>query len=406
MRDDEKLRELMLRYLEGALPPAELEKLNRAVTADPAARRELAEMMLQETLLSRIGKETDVDELRGAQKRVSSFNTTTRILQIQRKQESRRTYWLAAASASVVLFTLTLLLAVKSLQSPEPRLERTVATAPESSPVPLPEPAPEPEIPRLPAPAPVVEATPDPAPVSPAPKLAPAPQAKQPAVKNPDVPAARPADPAVAPAPQPANAQPLLNPTDKAPIDPAGRYGDTSLAKIERVQGEVIVLAGAVRKTAKAGQDLLWGQGVETVGANASAVIRYADGTRVELAPRTAIWESSERPAAKGAETAKRLRVGGGTLIADVARQAANRPMILFSTHGEAKILGTSFKLSVEAESMRLEMKEGKIQVTRKDDKATADVGAGFYVVVGKGIPLDVKPIPALDGVHRDSRSK
>jgi ferric-dicitrate binding protein FerR (iron transport regulator) len=74
---------------------------------------------------------------------------------------------------------------------------------------------------------------------------------------------------------------------------------------------------------------------------------------------------------------------------------------MLFSIHGEAKILGTSFKLVVDADSMRLDLKEGRIQVTRREDRATADVGAGFYVVIAKGIPLEVKPIPAAD---RDSR--
>jgi len=102
MKTDEKLRELMLRYLDGAIPPSDLEQLNRAVESDPAARRDLAELMLQETLLNRLGQETGVFELEeGAAKTSSRFNTTTRILQIHRKQESRRTFWTTAASAAV-----------------------------------------------------------------------------------------------------------------------------------------------------------------------------------------------------------------------------------------------------------------------------------------------------------------
>jgi ferric-dicitrate binding protein FerR (iron transport regulator) len=194
---------------------------------------------------------------------------------------------------------------------------------------------------------------------------------------------------------------------DRPPIDPAGRYWETSIAKIEKVQGgEVVILAGAVRKPAKVGQDVLWGQGLETVGPNATVVLRYADGTRVELAPRTTLWDSSDRPATRGAESAKRLRVGTGTVTADVARQAAGRPMILMSTHGEAKVVGTSFKLVVEPEAMRLEMKEGKIQVTRKDDQGTADVVAGYYVIVGKGFSLEPKALPFVEGTNRNSRTK
>jgi len=412
MRNEEKLREMMLRYLEGAVPAADLEQLNRAVETDPAARRELAEMMLQETLLNRIGQEAGVFELQDAKPataRSTTFNTTTRILQIQRTQESNRTRWMAAASAAAILFAFTLLLAVKALQPAEPNAGRiAVAPADNSRPA-QPEAAPSIEIPRSPGAPVVAEPRPESTPaVASAPVVTPPPKPRlvetrkdRPAVPVPALP-----DPAIPAPSQPANVTPVIPQPDRPPIDPAGRYWETSIAKIERVVGEVVVLSGAVRKPAKAGQEILWGQGLETVSVNATVVIRYTDGTRVELAPRTAVWESSDRPTARGTEGPKRLRIGAGTVTADVAKQAPGRPMILTTAHGEAKILGTIFKLVVEPESMRLEMKEGKIQVTRKDDQATADVGAGFYVVVGKGIPLEVKALPAADGVNRNSRTK
>jgi len=85
MRREEKLRETMLRYLEGSLPAEEVEKLNQAVEYDWAARREMAELMLQETLLCRVGQEAEFFELdapkvKVERKTTSRYNTTTRIM--------------------------------------------------------------------------------------------------------------------------------------------------------------------------------------------------------------------------------------------------------------------------------------------------------------------------------------
>ncbi|RPH35811.1 MAG: hypothetical protein EHM91_16770, partial [Planctomycetota bacterium] len=76
MRREEKLRETMLRYLEGSLPAEEVEKLNQAVEYDWAARREMAELMLQETLLCRVGQETEFFELDAPKVKVERKTTS------------------------------------------------------------------------------------------------------------------------------------------------------------------------------------------------------------------------------------------------------------------------------------------------------------------------------------------
>ena len=57
------LRESMLRYLEGAAPEDEVERLSRLVRTDETARRELAGLVLQDLLLRRIAKEEEFLEL-------------------------------------------------------------------------------------------------------------------------------------------------------------------------------------------------------------------------------------------------------------------------------------------------------------------------------------------------------
>ena len=88
------------------------------------------------------------------------------------------------------------------------------------------------------------------------------------------------------------------------------------------------ILSGPVRAPAKVGQNLTWGQGLET-GRQGLVVIKYADGTRLQLGSGTVIWEASERPGTRGDEGPKRIHLTAGTLTADVAKQPAGRPMIL-----------------------------------------------------------------------------
>lgn len=400
--EEDRLRESMLEYLGGAVSPEDLERLNRAVERDPQARRDLAELMLQETLLYRVGQESQYFELDIPQRRPGSA-TTSRILKIRTRQESHRQMWIAATIAATVLFALSVLLAVNALNPQEAKTDAVVIVNRDASAPPAPEERP------APAPVEVKPGAPSPAPAvarKPAAKTPPAPRKPKPVeTKKTPVVTPEPIVPApdVQAAPAPAKVQPTL--PVRPPTEPVVRYWETVIAKIERAQGDVTILSGAVRLPTKAGQPLTWGQGLET-GAAGSAILKYADGTRVELGPRTVIWETSDRPAAKGEEGPKRIRVAAGAVTADVTKQAAGRAMVLMSAHGEARILGTSFKLIVELESMRLEMKEGKIQVTRKDDQAMVDVGAGFYVVVGKGLPLEVKPLPPPDPASRNSRSK
>jgi hypothetical protein len=45
--------------------------------------------------------------------------------------------------------------------------------------------------------------------------------------------------------------------------------------------------------------------------------------------------------------------------------------------------------------------------VTRKEDQASVDVGAGFYVVVAKGVALEPKPLPPpVETAPKGSRPK
>src|SRR6185436_1575373 len=89
----------------------------------------------------------------------------------------------------------------------------------------------------------------------------------------------------------------------------------------------------------------------------------------------------------------KRVSLKQGVLAAQVARQPAGEPMIFTTASAEARVLGTRLTLSVTPGSTRLEVREGKVRITRRDDGASVEVGADHFVTCGKGISLAPKPV-------------
>jgi ferric-dicitrate binding protein FerR (iron transport regulator) len=168
-----------------------------------------------------------------------------------------------------------------------------------------------------------------------------------------------------------------------------------TFARIERLQGDVVLLSGAARLPARVGLDLRWGQGLETSALGGVAVLKYPDGTRVELGPRTVIWDSSEKPTPKVPEGGlRRLRVMTGSLTAEVTSQPDGRSFVLSSSHAEARIPAGTLKTVTDPESMKFDLTQGKARVTRREDQIFVDLEPGQSVTVGRGLALDVKAIP------------
>jgi len=118
------------------------------------------------------------------------------------------------------------------------------------------------------------------------------------------------------------------------------------------------------------------GQGIEC-GPKGSAVALFADGSRVEIGPDTLIREVTDR---KG----KRVVVARGVVVVQAAKQPAAAPMVFATPHGEARVLGTAFRLEVGVQT-RLEVTEGKVRLTRTGGKG-ADVAAGSFAVAAPGV--------------------
>jgi hypothetical protein len=149
-------------------------------------------------------------------------------------------------------------------------------------------------------------------------------------------------------------------------------------AVLERWEGKVTV--GQVEP--KVGQALLSGFDLETADDQSVAVVRYLDGTRIEV-------RGSSRLQDLGDGAGRRVFVTG-VIASQIAPQPKDRPMIFVTPHGEAKVLGTSLRLVVDPDpkkGTRLEVEEGKVEFKNLAGK-TVLVESGHYAVAALNLTL------------------
>jgi len=331
MRDAEEWIPL---YLEGQIPAGEEAAFNAWLQSDPEHLELLAQQMdLHGSLKAKFQKE-------------ATPRPTGRVRMVRKARGTRRgpiwtgsRPWLwAAAGILAILTILPFLRQTGKTAKPKPEsMTRREAppTEPEAAPeAPMPEPVLPPEVPLIP--------------VVPPPK---------PEVVTPPPPSAPPPVPVVPP-PAPAK-------QDRTVV---------SMAELKDRKGDVLI----GKEPAKAG-GLSAGEGVTTLGKDASAAVVFPDGTRVELRGETEVRDLAP----------KRLFLSRGALEARVAKQAS--PLVFDTPQAEAKVLGTILRLQVDAKGTLLEVDEGKVRLTRTSDQKAVDVVAGTFALASE---LKAKPLP------------
>jgi hypothetical protein len=97
----------------------------------------------------------------------------------------------------------------------------------------------------------------------------------------------------------------------------------------------------------------------------------FSDSTSIDLGTDTRVKIVLE-------ENVRRLELLSGRLEAVVAHQAPGHSVKLTTSHAEVKVIGTRFSLRESDRFTRLEVQEGKVNMTRRQDGASLDVPAGM----------------------------
>lgn len=273
---------------------------------------------------------------------------------------------------------------------------------------PAPEPTPEPAITRKDSKPPLGEPVPVPRPEvarerSPErPLPLPEPKRTQPAAPRALPPA--PSEPPIRPeTPRPPTASaPDADPQPKPPAARPPRPATVAAVhlRVEKVEGQVFVLEHGKRTPAAAGRDLPAGLGLETGEKESSAVLAYPDGTRLEIGPGTTITEFADRNPGRGRKLVpgKRIVVAKGTVRAGVVRQPAGEPLHIAAPHGELRVLGTSFLLTVTPDPKGqtvVRVEEGKVRFSRAWDGRSVELTGGQFAVAAPDVELAPRAIAA-----------
>lgn len=148
--------------------------------------------------------------------------------------------------------------------------------------------------------------------------------------------------------------------------------GGPAVARIEAAAGAVKVLRAAggfaaVRDLALRPEDAV------EVGEGASASIRYADGTRLELEAGTALRF--------GGDDLLHLVLDRGGLAAGVTKQPEGRSMRIRTALAEATVHGTRFTMSAGPRASRVDVSEGRVRVAHTGRDSAVELAAGEFAL-------------------------
>ena len=181
------------------------------------------------------------------------------------------------------------------------------------------------------------------------------------------------------------------SPVVQAPLVPAPPVPDVplpaTLAVIEGESRDARIVRGPETRLLADGEALVAGDRIET-GSDGEADVRYADdATHLYVGPDSSVTMQQTAGA-------KRVYLNAGRVAASVAKQPEGRPMTFLMPHAKATVLGTRLTLTVDRESSRLDVSEGRVGIAKGADPSVV-VGAGEYAVASDWEALRVRKVEA-----------
>lgn len=164
------------------------------------------------------------------------------------------------------------------------------------------------------------------------------------------------------------------------------KVNEETLARLDGETTGVTVLRRGKSITPALAFGVKSGDQIETSANAVVAVVYPKETTRLELQPAAQLRVEQTNES-------KRLELLRGTLTAKIAPQPKGQPMIVTTPHAEARVMGTEFLLSVDAQSSRLEVLEGTVQFVNRDDGELVLVNGGFFATAAKGVEFAARSL-------------
>jgi formylglycine-generating enzyme required for sulfatase activity/tRNA A-37 threonylcarbamoyl transferase component Bud32 len=167
----------------------------------------------------------------------------------------------------------------------------------------------------------------------------------------------------------------------------------TGIVFLERLEGEVRITRGGNGRPASVGQMLAQGDAVDTGPWPSRGVLRFENGTEIEIEPDSRIGDLSF-------ESGKRLVVSKGTIRADLMKQSPDERMTFLTPDGEVSGTRSTFRIFIGSDpgqGTRIEVARGQTEV-RKPGGERVVIEGGSFAIAATGVELVAKPLAlALD---------
>jgi ferric-dicitrate binding protein FerR (iron transport regulator) len=168
------------------------------------------------------------------------------------------------------------------------------------------------------------------------------------------------------------------------------RPGEREWVSIEEVIGSAEVGEEGKASTIAVGQTVRAGSRIRLVGPESTAVLKFADDTRIVLVSDTEIEVEKLVP--------KTVRVVRGTLTADVQPQPTGQPLRITTPEAVLEVLGTQLSVNQNRAATQIGVAQGTVKVTRRTDGRTRTLGSGEQAFVTETHDFETrKPSPKLD---------
>lgn len=168
----------------------------------------------------------------------------------------------------------------------------------------------------------------------------------------------------------------------------------------EATVAELIEVSGPIQWTGDGGQvdttpkgsRRLSGGTLESLAPDASATIRFLDGTAMTISGQSTMTISAERQ--------KIVHLRRGSLSANVTPQPAGRPLVLVTPTAELQVESTRFRVSADASQTTLAVSDGRVRVERLTDGRRVHVPAAHGTVASLDVDQELRVLERAEATH------
>lgn len=170
---------------------------------------------------------------------------------------------------------------------------------------------------------------------------------------------------------------------------------EKQIAHIRAIENSGTLTREGNRSPLKNGKGLLAGDAIQ-LDSGATMALAFDDGSTVHCTGPSSLRlihhasQNNERPI-------RGLDLVTGIVQANVKPQGRVR-FVVYTPHAQAEVIGTSFSVSVDRRSSKLEVTEGRVAFTRNADKKSLELRAQQVAVVEAGMPFEIAAIAPVKG--------